>query len=211
VAQANAIATCDSNVCVNACAPGVARLACPNTAPGKIVCGAWGFETNTPEGWIVGDPSDPAITAKTPQPLTAATIQRLGGSFSLVVSTSIPGGQDADGNLQQELTVQVPLCPDSSSVNLANRTFQVNAYFEYSSGTHLDSTNAKINAGSVSLNGSPVDSVGTSPFSVVEGKWLSGMSQVSISATHLTISFYVANLLAQPWVGRIYLDSLSLQ
>jgi hypothetical protein len=180
-------------------------------AAGNIVCGAWGFETNTPEGWIVGDPSDPAITAKTPQPLTAATTQRLGGGFSLVVSTSIPGGQDAAGNYQQELTVQVPLCPDGSSVNLANRTFQVNAYFEYLSGTHLDSTNAKINAGSVSLNGSPVDSVGTSPFSVVEGKWLSGASQVSISATHLTISFFVANLLAQPWVGRIYLDSLSLQ
>ena len=76
------------------------------------------------------------------------------------------------------------------------------AYFERISGTPLTSANAKITAGS--------HSVGSSPFSVAEGVWLNGTAQVSLSATHLSITVAVIPRLATPWNGRIYFDVLAL-
>jgi hypothetical protein len=53
--------------------------------------------------------------------------------------------------------------------------------------------------------------MGRVPFTVVEGQWLSGSAQLSISATHLNITIGVGTALLAPWQGRAYLDGLSVQ
>ncbi|MES1188985.1 MAG: hypothetical protein ABUL60_34535 [Myxococcales bacterium] len=209
-AQPNAVATCESNSCVNACAAGIMPLTCPNIAPGMPRCGAWSFETNTAEGWIKGDPSDAAITGKTS--IATGTAQKVDGSRSLVVTTTIPGGENPSTyDYEQQITFEAPLCPDASSLNLSNRVFEVHAYFERISGTPLTSANAKLTAGSQQQNPDGTGgSVGSAPFTVAEGTWLSGTAQVSVAATHLTITVAVIPRLATPWNGRIYFDLLAL-
>lgn len=205
-ASPNAVATCQSNACVNSCAAGIMPLTCPNTPANTPRCGIWSFETNTVEGWIKGDPSDAAITGKTT--IAVGTAKKVDGSRALVVTTTIPGGENPTTfDYEQQITFEAPLCPDFSNLNLTNRVFEVNAYFERISGTPLTSANAKINAGSRASSGSGAAS---SPFSVAEGVWLNGTAQVSLSATHLTITVAVIPRLATPWNGRIYFDVLAL-
>lgn len=207
---ANAVATCQSNACVNSCAAGIMPLTCPGTPANTPRCGVWSFETNTAEGWIKGDPSDPAVTGKTT--IAVGTGKKVDGSRALVVTTTIPGGENPNTfDYEQQITFEAPLCPDFSGLNLTNRVFEVNAFFERISGTPLTSANAKINAGSQQQNPDGTGgSIGSSPFAVAEGVWLSGTSQVSVSATHLTITVAVVPRLATPWNGRIYFDVLAL-
>lgn len=172
-------------------------------------CGAWSFETNTVEGWTKGDPSDAAVTAKTM--IGVGTAQKVDGSRALMVTTTIPGGENPSTfDYEQMLTIEAPLCPDFSSLNLTNRVFEVHAYFERISGTPLNSSNANVTAGSQQQVGGGQGGVGSSPFTVAEGTWLSGTAQVSPAATHLTISVTVIPRLASPWNGRIYFDVLAL-
>jgi hypothetical protein len=208
-APPNAVATCQLNTCVNSCAASIMPLTCPDIAPNMPRCGVWSFETNTVEGWTKGDPSDAAITAKTT--IGVGTAQKVDGSRSLMVTTTIPGGENPSTfDYEQMITFEAPLCPDLSSLNLTNRVFEVNAYFERISGTPLNSGNTVVTAGSQQRTGGGQGGVGSSPFSVTEGKWLSGTAQVSPAATHLTISVNVVPRLAQPWHGRIYFDLLAL-
>ena len=185
-------------------------LTCPNVAPDEPHCGAWSFETNTVEGWTKGDPSDAAITGKTT--IEVGTAQTFDGSRSLMVTTTIPGGEDPmTYDVEQMITFNAPLCPDDFTyLNVTNRVFEVHAYFERISGTLLTSANANFTAGSEHQGPDWTAPVGSSPFDIAEGVWLSGTAQVGFNATHLSISVRVIPRLATPWNGRIYFDVLTL-
>ena len=94
-------------------------LTCPNTPANMPRCGVWSFETNTAEGWIKGDPSDPAITGKTT--IAVGTAKKVDGSRALVVTTTIPGGENPNTfDYEQQITFEAPL--SGMSMNPA-RTF----------------------------------------------------------------------------------------
>lgn len=129
-----------------------------------------------------------------------------------MVTTTIPGGENPSTSAyEQQITFEAPLCPDFSGLNLTNRVFEVHAFFDRISGTPLTSANAKLTAGSQQQNpNGSGGGVGSAPFNVAEGTWLSGTAQVSPSATHLTVTVAVIPRLAAPWNGRIYFDLLAI-
>jgi cysteine-rich repeat protein len=202
----NQVGSCVANRCSSACAAGIAPITCP-AGGGPSICGAWGFDSQSLDGWRINpDLSDQILTTtvSNARTLDATSI------FSFVQSVAV------DGINTQEIVLEVPVCvpPGTSGAGPFTTTairgiFQVNAFFERASGTPLTGDPNAARVSTAIFDSNVAAGTATVLFlgpNLVEGNWLTGTVSLNGTGTHIQLIFQFF----QPWTGKVYLDSLRL-
>jgi hypothetical protein len=173
------------------CTCEASSLACGASTP---TCGSWDFNSNTVEGWKLGDYSSTDVRRWVGSLTTATT----NGSPALKVgfNSTSQGYGTAD--------FEVDLCPNGAILNLSNYKLSYDFYFLTSGGTHFSQDTGDA-TDSYLVNGNSVIT-GCQPFAEPgSDMWITGTcSNLPSSMTNLTIVFR----LDVGWSGTIFIDNV---
>jgi hypothetical protein len=190
-----------------ACYQDVSPVICTSGAS----CMNWGFESGA-EGWGM-DPSNPSLGVTN---ITVSSSHFHGGTHSLAVTAAIAAYSASDS---RGISVAVPLCASSGTVNLAGYTLSAWVYFTVTAGA-IPMNAANLIQGFFAAKDSPGGPVGTASTAIAvqqstTNQWLhlqGSVNQVDATNYQLAINaeFPIADPGSEGFTGTMYLDDVQL-
>jgi hypothetical protein len=170
----------------------------------------WGFESGTAEGWGI-DPLDPNLGVTN---ITVSSSRFHTGSHSLAVTMAIAAYSTNDS---RGVSVGVPLCASSGTVNLAGYTFSGWVYFTLTSGV-LPMNAANLIQGFFYVKDSPTIGYQDMTYNVSQStlnQWLHIQgSIVQADALNyelaINVGFPIANPSSEGFTGTMYIDDVQI-
>jgi hypothetical protein len=170
----------------------------------------WGFESGTAEGWTV-DPQDPTggITN-----ITVSTSHVHSGTHSLAVTMAI-AAYSADPSTRG-ISVGVPFCASSGTVNLVGYTLSAWVYFNVTAGS-IPMNAANLVQGifyTKDSSGFTLDNaIGVSQSTTNQWLHLQGNVTQSDSLTYqlaISAGFAIASQTSEGFTGTMYIDDVQI-
>jgi hypothetical protein len=195
--------SCQSGTC--ACYQSVSAVTCTTGAS----CMNWGFESGTAEGWLI----DPLDSTGGITNITVSSSHVHTGTHSLAVTMAISAYST---NLARGISVAVPFCASSGTVNLVGYTLSAWVYFSVTAGS-IPMNAANLIQGifySKDTSGFTLDgAIAVSQSTTNQWLHLQGTITQSDALTYqLSISagFTIADPTSEGFTGTMYLDDVQI-
>jgi hypothetical protein len=165
----------------------------------------WGFESGTVEGWAK-NPTDTGTVG-----LNVSTSVYHSGARSLAVSMGIGSGFSSANPPATGVTIQVPLCPSSGTVNLAGYTISAWTRLVVTSGT-LPQIRNRVWAQLLNSDGSGAGEFygGVTPLNT----WLQITGTIAPASTQVRtlgiLAGFTMDTLDSGFAGTLYIDDVQL-
>ena len=198
----NLYGSCQNGAC--ACYQNAAPVAC-TSGPS---CMNWGFESGATEGWA-GDPAGAGGVTN----ITVSSTRAHTGTQSLAVTMGI-GAYSSKAS--PGISVAVPLCASSGTVNLAGYTFSAWVYFTVAAGT-VPMNAANLLQGMTASADTPTR--GTSGYLAVSqsnlNQWMEIRGTINQASNQnylaiLNVGFPMADPSSEGFSGTMYVDDIQL-